>query len=191
MKKLMYFKVLKGMTLTLDTVDKRCLAPHPKYPGEVVAGNAIRSLISRESGVSGEFVEHAVERGDWAYVFRDGQCLASSGWYSNQSVPIDEHFSVRFSDDFTYMYKGFTHPDYRGEKLHAYGMAGALVAAAKSRKKGLISYVEIDNFASLKSCDRLGYRIFGTCIALRILGKSFVMTTPGCKRFKFNIQKRE
>ena len=66
MKKLMYFKVLKGMTLTLDTVDKRCLEPHPKYPGEVVAGNAIRALISRESGVSGKFVAHAVERGDWA-----------------------------------------------------------------------------------------------------------------------------
>ena len=44
MKKLMYFKVLKGMTLTLDTVDKRCLEPHPKYPGEVVAGDSIRSL---------------------------------------------------------------------------------------------------------------------------------------------------
>jgi len=191
MKRMVYFKVLKGMTLTLDTIDIRCLQPHQKYSGEIVAGDAIRSLISHGSDVSPDFVECAIGRNDWACVFWDGQHLVSSGWYSNQSVPIDEYFSICFSKDYTYMYKGFTHSDYRGEKLHAYGMASALSAVVRGGKNGLISYVEIDNFASLKSCDRLGYKIFGTCIVLRILGKSFVMTTPGCKRFEFGVRERK
>ncbi len=118
----------------------------------------------------------ATQRGDWACAFWDGQRLASTGWYSNGLVPIDKNFSIRFSSDSTYMYKGFTHPDYRGERLHAYGMACALASVAKAGKLGLISYVEGDNFASLRSCKRLGYKIIGSCWLLGIFGHYFAST---------------
>jgi len=190
LNQIMYFKVLKGMTLTTESVDKRYLDPHPKYPGDIVAGGAIRSLISRESQITDEFIQGALARRDWASVLRDGELVASSGWYSKESVPIDEYFSIRFSDQYTYMYKGFTSPDHRGEYLHAYGMAQALVKVADDGKRGLISYVEVDNLASLRSCVRLGYKIFSSCILLRVFGKSYVMRSPACRHFDFGVIKR-
>ena len=190
LNRLMYFKVLKGMTLTLDNTDDQFLEAHSGFPGELVTGDNIRSLIGPETGITEKFVVGALQRGNWAYVLRDGQRVASYGWYSRQSVPIDEYFSVLFSDDYVYMYKGFTHRDYRGEKLHAYGMAHALSAAVDSGSKGLISYVEADNFASLRSCDRLGYKIFGTCIVLRLFGKNLILRSPSCKHFDFGVRRR-
>ncbi len=179
------------MTLTLDSVDPLYLKPHQKYPGEIVADNAITTLISPESDISSEFIESAMQRGDWACAFWDGQRLASTGWYSNGLVPIDKHFSIRFSNDSTYMYKGFTHPDYRGERLHANGMACALAAGAKAGKFGLISYVEGDNFASLRSCKRLGYRIFGSYWLFGIFGHHFAFKSPACRRFDVDVQVRK
>jgi len=44
MKRMTHFKVLMSMTLTLDTIDRRRLKSPQKYSGEIVAGDAIRSL---------------------------------------------------------------------------------------------------------------------------------------------------
>ena len=184
----MYFKILKGMTLTLDNTDNQFLGEHPEFSGEIVAGDDIVSLVDSEIHIAEKFVVGAQHRGDWAYVLRDGQRVASYGWYSKQSVPIDEHFSLQFSKDYTYMYKGYTHKDYRGKNLHAFGMAHALSIAVKSGNLGLISYVEGDNFASLRSCDRLGYKIFGTCIVLRLFGKDLILRSPSCKHFNFSVR---
>lgn len=188
LNKLTYFKVLRGMTLTLDSIDAQFLDSDPGRKGEVISGSTVSLLTAPDIGMNQNFIDGAEERGDWSYVFREHDNVINYGWYSKCTVPIDAHFAIQYSDEYTYMYKGFTVREYRGEKLHAYGMARALNIVAKSGDNGLISYVEADNFASLRSCERLGYEIFGSCWLFRIFGRFFALKTPGCRRFEFGVE---
>jgi len=188
MNKLVEFRYLRGMTLTLDSIDRKFLDAPPKHTGTRVAGDEIDSLAGSQTGISENFIRGAKQRGDWSYAYFDGQRVASYGWYSTQPVPINEDYSIHYSGEYTYMYKGFTDPDYRGEQLHAYGMGNALRLVTASGSLGLISYVEVDNFASLRSCERLGYRIFGSCWLIGLFGYRVALRSPACKRFDFGIQ---
>lgn len=80
-----------------------------------------------------------------------------------------------------YMYKGFTHEGYRGQRLHAAGMAQALQEYRAEGSKGIVSYVESNNFSSLKSCYRMGYVAFGYVVVLRVAGRYFIARSKGCR----------
>jgi L-amino acid N-acyltransferase YncA len=85
------------------------------------------------------------------------------------------------------MYKGFTGERYRGKRLHAIGMTRALDEYLKRGYRGLVSYVESTNFDSLKSCDRMGYRVFGSIYVVSLFGRHFSFASSGCKPFGFKL----
>jgi hypothetical protein len=118
----------------------------------------------------------------------DGDALASYGWYSEKPSPIDDHFVLHFDPAYTYMYKGYTLPAYRGRRLHAVGMCRALRAFAGESKTGLISYVEANNFASLRSVARMGYRVFGNVYLLRAANRAFTFATRSCRNYGFWVE---
>ena len=78
--------------------------------------------------------------------------------------------TLHFSPEYVYMYKGFTHPNYRGQRLHAIGMNLALQEYLDRGYRGLVSYIESNNFSSLKSAYRVGYRDFGRVAVWKIFG---------------------
>ena len=57
--------------------------------------------------------------------------------------------------------------------------------------KGLVSYVESNNFDSLKSVSRMGYEKFGSIYLMRAFGRYLIHVSPGCERFGFAIEERE
>lgn len=87
------------------------------------------------------------------------------------------------------MYKGYTHHNYRGQRLHAIGMTRALAEYLKRGFEGLVSYVEATNYSSLKSVYRMGYRDFGKIYVFRIFGKYLIHSSKGCKKYGFGIEK--
>jgi hypothetical protein len=90
--------------------------------------------------------------------------LASYGWYALGSIEGAhcDCVALSFPPHVTYMYKGFTHPDFRGQRLHAFGMRLALEELGRERGiTSIVSTVGWLNWASLKSCDRLGYQRLG------------------------------
>jgi hypothetical protein len=87
------------------------------------------------------------------------------------------------------MYKGFTHNDYRGKRLHAIGMTRALQHYLSIGYKGIVSYVESINFDSLKSCFRMGYSVFGTVYVFQAFGRYYGLSTPGCRKYAFRVER--
>jgi hypothetical protein len=85
------------------------------------------------------------------------------------------------------MYKGFTDPRYRGQRLHAIGMTRALHEYRRRGLRGIVSYVESTNFDSLKSCFRMGYKVFGSIYLARLLGRHFARSSPGCEPYAFRV----
>jgi hypothetical protein len=50
--------------------------------------------------------------------------------------------------------------------------------------------VASNNFASLKSVARMGYRIFGDVYLGRLKGRSYAYSTEGCRRYGFWVEPR-
>lgn len=138
--------------------------------------------------ISHAFLDKALGRGDECYAFRDGETLAAYGWYAFGRTPVGiGPLELRFDPSYVYMYKGFTDERYRGHRLHAVGMTRALQHYRRRGYAGLVSYVEAQNFDSLKSCFRMGYRVFGSIYVLRLFGRYFALSSPGCARFDFRL----
>jgi len=103
-----------------------------------------------------EEIEHGT---DFCFgAFAEGR-LATYGWYSLGGVDGSHAMGVAmsFPPDVAYMYKGFTHPDFRGRRLHALATGLALRELGGYGVTRLISLVESVNWASSRSCARLGY----------------------------------
>jgi len=181
------FKILRGVTITQPAAG---FLAYPKgYNAGILSDEQLRLLAGQpENEMSQEFLDHAAVRGDQCYGFLDNGRLAAYGWYSSAPTPVGiDDFVLSFSPSYVYMYKGFTHPDYRGQRLHAIGMTRALQYYLGKGFKGLVSYVESTNYDSLKSCFRMGYVQFGSVYVLRAFGRAAAWSGPGCERFAFGL----
>jgi hypothetical protein len=181
------FKILRGVVIERPAAE---FLPYPKRYGAGILDEATLRELSRDPGneMSPEFLDHAFARGDQCYGFLDEGRLAAYGWYSSAPTPVGiDDLVLQFSPSYVYMYKGFTHPDCRGQRLHAIGMTRALQHYLGKGFKGLVSYVESTNFDSLKSCFRMGYAPFGSVYVARAFGRAAAWSGPGCARFAFGL----
>src|SRR5690606_1757131 len=87
-----------------------------------------------------------------------------------------------------YMYKGYTLPEYRGRRLHGLGMARAMRAYVEEGKHGLVSYVDVMNEASLKSCRRMGYRELGLLFGTKVAGRWVTHAAKGCEPYGLSLR---
>ena len=186
---LVQFHILRGMTVRVQDVRDRSLFEARGFEARFVGEEELwKYARERAHEITAEFLGSALARGDRCYALFDGETLAAYGWYSDLRTPLDEHFVLHFGSGWTYMYKGYTMAAYRGKRLHAVGMCGALRALTDEGRKGLISCVASNNFASLHSVTRMGYRIFGDVYLLRAAGRSFSYATRGCHPYGFWVE---
>jgi GNAT superfamily N-acetyltransferase len=181
------FLALQGMKT--DHVDTEFLKLNEKYQGRFLDGNTLREFArDPQYDMDEEFVENALRKGDECYGILDGDTLASYGWYANEPTAISDDLVLHFSKAYIYMYKGYTHPSYRGQRLHAIGMTRALQAYLDRGFRGLISYVEANNFSSLKSVYRMGYVNIGRIYVARCLGRYRIRASAGCLAHGFTVR---
>ena len=172
--------------------DAAFLAYPPAYTPSFLNSRELLTFAAEpKNELSRAFVEEALRQGDECYAICDGGKLAAYGWYSTRPTPIDpSDLTLHFADGYVYMYKGFTDRDYRGQRLHAIGMTRALQHYLDTGYKGIVSYVESTNFDSLKSCFRMGYDVFGSIYVVRLFGRYFTFSSPGCDKYEFRVSTR-
>ncbi len=181
-------KILRGVTI--ERADPAFLVcPEPYRPMFLPEAMLRRFGADPANELPSSFLDDALARGDECYGILEGESLAAYGWYARRPTRIEPpELVLRFSDAYVYMYKGFTHVKHRGRRLHAIGMTRALQHYLDGGSKGLVSYVESNNFASLRSVFRMGYTPFGSIWVWRILGRTLAWTTPGCRAYGFRIE---
>jgi len=189
LNKIGYYMELQGMIVTMDTLDPKYLQTNPKYKHVFLSEEALKNYSQNpETQISEKFLKKALPKGDRCFAIMDGDFLASYGWYSTLPTAISDELDLHFEPQWVYMYKGYTHPNYRGQRLHAIGMAKALEAFSNEGYKGLISYVATNNYASLKSVYRMGYRNIGKIRIQKLFGKYHIKREEGCKPYGFNVK---
>ena len=187
--KIAYFRILEGMTVRLQDVRDPTLFEAQGFDARFVGADELAKFAYEPAyNISIDFLHKTRVRGDRCYALFDGELLAAYGWYSDLPTPIDERFVFHFDRAYTYMYGGYTLPAYRGKRLHAVGMCLALRAITEEGKKGLISHVFSNNFASLQSVTRMGYRIFGEVYLFRAGNYCFAYATNGCRNYGFGVE---
>jgi hypothetical protein len=186
--RIVFVRFLRGMTV--ESVDPQFLACDLKYRCGFLGESELRALARNpEYEMPASFLEAALRKKDECYAILDGEVLASYGWYSNKPTVVDPpELVLHFDPAYMYMYKGFTLPAYRGQRLHAIGMTRALAEYRARGYKGLISWVEWNNFASLRSTRRMGYQEFGTVSMIRMFGRYVTSADAGCQRYGFRVE---
>jgi hypothetical protein len=190
LNKLMPFQVLKGMTATAEEIDKRLLDAGGLQTRFCTRDELLAALTVAELAdeMNVDFINAALAKGDECYGIFDGPQLVSMGWYSNRPTPLSDKLTLCFDRSWMYMYKGYTLHAYRGKRLHGVGMTKALYEYTKRGARGLISYVKSNNFQSLRSTERMGYRIFGDIYIAQPVGRALTWATPGCAEYDFRVE---
>ncbi len=187
--KFFYLKILRGMTLlTADVSEAFLSVPHPYETRLLCAEDMRRWAGQNEYDLDADFLDLAQSKGDQCLAIFHKKQLAAYGWYSHQPTRFSQRYHLTFDPQWVYMYRGFTHPDFRGQRLHAHGMTEAARVFTAAGYRGLISYVEANNFASLRSCERLGYKTFGSIYVMAIGDHSRVYRTASCQDYQFDLQ---
>ncbi|MFZ5897088.1 MAG: GNAT family acetyltransferase [Myxococcota bacterium] len=188
--RLVPFRILNGMTVELADIDPKLFESngfecHFASDAELEAALADPEITEE---MSPEFVRVARAHGDECFGVFDAKRLVSFGWYSKRPTPIEKDLLLHFDPAWVYMYKGYTLRGYRGKRLHGIGMSLAARAYTQRGSRGLISYVESDNYPSLHSTAKMGYRTFGELFAARAFGRVLTWATPGCKPYGFSLE---
>jgi hypothetical protein len=174
--------------VTIDTVDQKYLQRNGDYRYDFLdPGKLLKLAKNPEYQLEKAFLVEAMSKGDECFAIMDRDTLASYGWYSNNSTKVSEELELHFSDQYIYMYNGFTHPNYRGQRLHAIGMTMALDHYLGNGHKGIVSWVESNNFNSLRSCYRMGYKDFGDIHILKLFRKYLIFGSVGCREYGFKV----
>jgi hypothetical protein len=161
----------------------------PPYRYEILDRQTLLSFTrASEYELSSRFVIKALEQGDQCHAILQGDTLASYGWYSSKPTLLNDELQVHFSPKYQYMYKGFTLGAHRGHRLHAIGMTLALMKYREAGYSGLVSLVETNNFASLKSCYRMGYAACGNIRYVKIGNTYIIRATAACRAYGLNLR---
>lgn len=132
--------------------------------------------------VTSEFIDGAMAAGDECHGIIVGDVLANYSWYSRTATPLDDEILLRFDPAWAYMFKAWTHPAHRGQKLNGIGVTRALDHYQAEGAKGVLSYVNASNLSSLKSSYGMGQEDLGTLYVLRARGRCFIHADAGCVR---------
>jgi RimJ/RimL family protein N-acetyltransferase len=185
--------VLHGMTVVVADV-ARARFDTDGIVTRIARPNELWAAVGRpewRGGLSPGQIEEAFAKGDECVGCFDGRALVSVGWYARTPTRVSGSLTLDFDPAWVYMHRGYTLPAYRGRRLHAIGMIHALRRYTARGARGLISYVDAHNLASLRSVERMGYRRFGRIYALELGGRTFVASTPGCRPHGFRLRSRD
>jgi len=161
--------------------DKQMTLP-ASYTGGFIDYETLRtqSAADPELEMEEEFLREAIEKQDLCYAISNDERIVSYGWYSQKPTKMNGDLYFHFDNQYIYMYKGVTKPGFRGKRLHAIGMALAMQSPQLRNSKGMVSCVERQNLASLRSIYRMGYRRTGSIYMLSFFGNYFSYSSPGC-----------
>ena len=144
-----------------------------------------RACEDPEISLSREFVEAALERGDVSFGVLDGDRLVSYMWRTHTAAPHADGLWVRANRPYAYGYKGFTHPDYRGQHLNP---AVSLYSDAYNVARGYthnIGFIDVHNLSSLATRKYKGNVPIGYAGYVNWFGRCVTFRTPGVKKTGF------
>jgi len=94
-------------------------------------------------------------------------------WLIKDKMELRPKKYIDLGKNRSYSYKGFVLKEYRGRRIHG-AMYGYIIdILKKDRKRFVVSTVDMDNYSSLKTKERGGYKTLGYLTHLRFFGLKY------------------
>jgi len=179
--------VLRGHFI--DEIDPAFTELAQDYAGSFIGERALAKFMrDAEIALPAEFLRYALGKGDKCFGFVRDDALRAYGWYATTPTRVSPELKIHFAHGYVYMYRGYTHASHRGKHLFPAGMTRALRHFRAIGYKGMLLYVDATNLDSLKSCARVGWRVFGTVYVVKLFGRNLIYCSPGCSRYGFRLE---
>ncbi len=136
--------------------------------------------------LSETFVDEAFARGDYCVGAFDGDRMVAWAWASFTTAPHGEGLWVAVQPPYSYGYKWFTIPAYRGRGI--IGKIAILRDKLGAEAEGIthnVGFTETHNYASWRSNRRLDTQFVGYAGYFRLFGKAYPFRTPGVVKHTF------
>lgn len=184
-------KVSVVRMMCLPSGDVRAPSVESSFQRKFLTSDEVRRYADDpRNGLSPGFADRVDGGFDMCFGAIHGDRLANYGWYAFTAVE-PEHaagVSLGLPTNVAYIYKAFTHPDFRGRRLNGACVAEAAAILGTQGIDHVLAMIYWSNEASLRSFERVGFRKLGLLVVgpggpLRIppaatrLGVSFDMDT--------------
>jgi hypothetical protein len=190
-------KILRLEVSELLWLDVAALPPSieidPEFTFRFLSASEIARFASDPiHNLAHDFVDRAACRNDLCLAAFHGDRLASYSWYARNSVDGQDHVGVPMSypTDVVYMFNAYTHPEYRGRGLFCLGVAIAAKELAEQGVTKVITTINSTNFASLRSCHRLGFVSLGRIWTVGRGTRRLARTPSAAKRLNISFARR-
>lgn len=126
--------------------------------------------------ISARFLDGIAARDDLCVAAFSGRDLVSYRFFALQATDIDAHLRFHFPQGWIYAYKAFTHPAWRGRRLHREVFLRSLPLVsrwlpASQAPRGFVTLVLSDNESSAKALARAGFEPFTSFSVWRVLSR--------------------
>jgi hypothetical protein len=158
--------------------------PEPGFEFRFLEPYEVRCFSAEPANELDAAMAERIENGsDFCFAALSVGQLAAYSWFALDGIEPEHAMGVAmsFPPDVAYIYKGLTHPDFRGRRLFALVMGLALGALSEHGITKLVSLVEWINWPSRRSCARLGYVDLGARICLG-WGQTLLLRAPKAAR---------
>jgi GNAT superfamily N-acetyltransferase len=168
--------------------------PPASAPFEVrVLDRSDLAHYSREARyeISARFLDGIAARDDLCVAAFSGNDLVSYRFFAAQPTDVEAHLRFHFPPGWIYAYKAFTHPSWRGRRLHRELFLGSLPEIERWQRGsrnplGFVTLVMSDNESSAKALARVGFEPFTSFSVLRVLSRPR-RVTPEDEAMQFRI----
>ena len=184
MNKILTIKILKCVILTKFKLP--VLGLDPKLKVGFLNEHEIKNYFGKGyNDLPPSFAEEAIHKKDKCIcIIDDNDSIAGYSWYSNKDTPSGfHHLNFSFDPSYIYTYKVFTPIKHRGKRLHSLHMNLALSHFTNIGFKGIICHIYSDNFDSLKSSYRMGFKDIGSIFVVEFLGKIYHYSPKSCSKY--------
>lgn len=132
-----------------------------------------------------DFVIEAIDRGDLAYGAFYKKELVSLIWRTLTEAPHIDGLSVRVNRPYSYAYKAFTLPSYRGKHLSPSLILYSDRELLKRKYTHRAGFVDVCNIASMEAGKYAGSRLLGFAGYAKWFGRIIPFSTPAVKKIGF------
>lgn len=173
------------LTLEVDQATNRTV--DSSFQRRFLTADEVRRYASDPmNGLSPDFADRIEGGFDMCFAAVHGDRLANYGWYAFGTVEPEHAAGVCLGlpTNVAYVYKVFTHPDFRGRRLNGAILGEAATVLGTQGVDMILAMIYWSNGASFRSFERLGFRKRGLLVvgpggpmripeAVRRLGVSF------------------
>lgn len=153
--------------MALDPTDVREPSVDSSFQRRFLTPDEVRRYAEDpRNGLSPHFADRVDGGFDMCFGAVHGDRLANYGWYAFTAVE-PEHaagVSLGLPTNVAYVYKAFTHPDFRGRRLNGACVAEAASVLSTQGVDLILAMIYWSNEGSLRSFKRLGFRRLGLLV---------------------------